>query len=192
MQLVVVARVFYSSRMDALTKLFETGLKVGVPNATMRALFTKTRKGRSAGHAAHNALSTASRKAIKAGPTEEQKAEAREKAKKKREEEAAKKRAAAVETKRKANARKAEAAAAKQAEINAAVNRKPFESIKVVHEKVIVEKNIPRGSPIPNGFVRVGRSNRGNTIRIRGNLGPQMNNLANRLMKTIKVRRNRK
>lgn len=185
-----VANVGCSIRMDALTKLFETGLKVGVPNATMRALFTKTRKGRSAGPATHTASPTAStRKAVKAGPTEEQKAEAREKAKKKREEEAAKKKAAAVEAKRKANARKA----AKKDEMNAAAAiRKPFESIKVVHEKVIVEKNIPRSSPIPNGFVRVGKSNRGNTIRIRGNLGPQMNNLANRLMKTIKVRRNRK
>ena len=172
--------------MDALAKLFETGVKVGVPNATMRALFTKTRKGRSAGPAAHTGFPTAStRRAVKAPPTEEEKAEAREKAKKKREEETAKKRAATVEAKRKANAKKA----AKKAEMNAAaVNRKPFESIKVVHEKVIVEKNIPRNAVIPNGFIRVGKSSRGNTIRIRGNLGPQMNNLANRLMRTIKAR----
>ena len=188
MQLVVVANVGYSSRMDALTKLFETGLKVGVPNATMRALFTKTRKGRSAGPAAHASSPTAStRRAVKAPPTEEEKAEAREKAKKKREEEAAKKRAKELEAKRKANAKKT----AKKDVMNAAAaNRKPFESIKVVHEKVIVEKNISRNTPIPNGFVRVGKSNRGNTIRIRGNLGPQMNNLANRLMKTIKVNKN--
>ena len=90
-----------------------------------------------------------------------------------------------METKRKANARKAQLAIAKQAEINAAANRKPFEAFKTVHEKVIVEKNIKRNTPIPHGFVRVGKSNRGNTIRIRGNLGPELNTLANRLMKTI-------
>jgi hypothetical protein len=159
--------------MDALTKLLKTGIKLG----SVKPKHSFTRKGRSGGPVAANTSTT--RRAVKAGPTEEQKAEAKEKARKKREDEAAKKKAAAAEAKRTANAKKAEATAAKLA--TALATRRPFEAVSIVAEHHVIEKIIPRNAPIPNGFEQVGRSTRGNTIRIRKNIGPNLNALANTL-----------
>jgi len=120
--------------MNALAKLFETGVRIGPANAAMRTLFTKTRKGRSAGPVANTKSPTASTRKAPKVATAEEKAEAREKAKKKRDEEIAKKRAATAETKRKANARKAA----------------PKPVLKPT--KNIVVKYIQEGKTIPEGF----------------------------------------